>query len=80
VVEPDGLAPAELLGGPADSRTVMVAMADGQPPRWVAVHVEPRYDSALDDEPAVPAELHRYRLGGTEPLRYLWVQGIPLTI
>jgi hypothetical protein len=52
------------LGGPHDGHRATLPAAD--PPTHQAVPTPPRWDSWLDPQPAVPAELHHYVLVGTE--------------
>jgi hypothetical protein len=52
----------EYLGGPVcGRREVVPAGRDNLPGPFRIVPVPERYDSALDDGPAVPAEDHTYR-------------------
>jgi hypothetical protein len=50
----------EFLRGPMDGHTAPPPMVDGAPAGLVDIHVPPVRDSMLD-EPAVPAETHRYQ-------------------
>jgi hypothetical protein len=67
----------EYFGGPACGRTERAILAgDGKPSALRIVQIPARYRSALDDEPTVPEEVHRYRRLGEEPdgevWRYTW--------
>jgi hypothetical protein len=57
----------EFFGGPVDGKRVQ-AVDNGQAPHELRFVVVPaKYASALDDEPSVPAEVHRYRRDSDVP-------------
>lgn len=63
----------EYLGGPACGQTEAAALhVDGKPGAFRIVAIPPRYRSALDDEPVVGAEIHRYVRLGDEPDGPVW--------
>ncbi len=57
----------EYLLGPLCGRADVIAAGGQRPGEFRIVTVGERYDSALDDHPAVPAEDHVYRRHGDSP-------------
>jgi hypothetical protein len=65
----------EYLAGPACGRRRDMSVGpSGMPPFWVGVTIPAVWDSALDDQPAVPETTHRYRRGErrTTPQGRVW--------
>lgn len=68
----------EYIAGPACGITEPAAVAgDGRPGPFRIVAIPAKYRSALDDEPSVPEEVHRYVRQSDEPgpdevWKYTW--------